>query len=376
MKTKTVYTAVAMLIAVCFSSCKSGESRDRAIVIDLTEKQEIALSDIVDRIRAVPLIMPETDLLGNIKDVCVAGDTVYVLDDLTASLLAFDMNTGLLIKRICHRGNGPNEYVNPVAITFDADKLYLLDLPTKHIISYDRELNPMETISLTFPAWDFIATQDGFLLQNLARLETLNKVVRTDKKGTVLGSYLPFSNVNGDEEYMSGVGRRFVKTSGDKVLFSEAYSNKIFIFDEMGYDLSCSMDFIRYNPPPDVNYNPELMEQYAFCDIFFVWGDGYIMGVLKDSEHYYCFYNPSEGKQRAGKVRDEKDGLPFFPRWQFGGTLLGSCLYVDIGKPENINKYVNIPSFDKIKLDDEDILLLFYDMKPPSVTQLEKGAKH
>jgi hypothetical protein len=360
------YTVAFALWLVLLSSCKTGDMRDGTVVIDLTEKQEIALSDVVDRIRIIPLIVPETDLLGHIKDLCFAGDTVYILDDLTASLWSFDLNTGRSIKRICHRGNGPNEYVNPAAITSDADRLYLLDLPTQHIISYDRELNPLETVSLTFPALDFIATEKGFFLQNSVGLETLKKVVHTDKKGIVLESCLPFSNTQNDTgEYTGGAGKCFMKTAEGNVLFSEAYSNRIYMIDKTGCSLSCQMDFMNDSPPSDANHIPNLLElSYALCDHFFVWGEGYIIGILKDWEHYYCFYKPAGDEQKTGKVRDGKDGLPFFPRWQSGETLVGSCLYGEIRKRELADKYMDM-RFDGNKPEAEDLLLLLYDMTPP-----------
>ncbi|MDR0698649.1 MAG: hypothetical protein LBG28_05465, partial [Tannerella sp.] len=88
--------------------------------------------------------------------------------------------------------------------------------PTKHIISYDKELNPLETISLTFPASDFIVTEKGFLLHNLVKQETLGNVVRTDRKGTVMESYMPFPDTNGDMGgYFWGIGKRFIKTNDD-----------------------------------------------------------------------------------------------------------------------------------------------------------------
>jgi hypothetical protein len=360
---KQVLAIMLLLSLLC--SCETRNAKDKFIVIDLTEKQEIALSDVIRQVRILPLIMSETDLLGNIKDVCTIGDTVYILDDLTASLWAFDKNSGRLITQSCHRGNGPNEYVNPIAITSDADKLYLLDLPTNHIISYNKALDPLETVSFPFPASDFIATDDGFFLHNLAKVETLGKVVRVDRKGVVNGSHIPFPNTKDDTEgYFGGVGKCFMKSDGNIVFFSEAYSNKIYVLDTEGSDLFCQLDFMNYNPPADrsVNHIPNLFEQpYALCDNFFILENCLVFGFLKDMEHYYCFYEPSKGILKVGKVRDDKDGLPFFPRWQSGRSLVGTCLYGDIKERLDINKY-SITQLDTDQLDEEMALLLFYDV--------------
>ena len=361
------YIFVVAILPFLLYCCNTKDVEDKSVVIDLEKKQEIVLSDIVAQVRILPLIVKEANLFGNIRDICFLGDTVYVLDDITASISAFDVNTGRLTGQVCHRGSGPNEYINPIALASDVDNLYLLDMPTRHIIVYDRELNPVETVSLSISALDFIATGKGFFLQNIVRQETPSKVVCTDKKGAVVESYLPFPDIkDGPGDYQGGTGKRFVKTVEGKIFFTEAFSNHIFVFDHTGSALFRRLDFIHHNPPSNVvvNHIPDLLEQsYALCEHFFVCGESFIFSFLKDMERYYCFYKPSEGVRKVGRVKFENDGLPFFPRWQQGETLVGCCYYEDIKDRVNINEYTGM-QLGADQLEDELNLLLFYNIAP------------
>lgn len=82
------------------------------INIDTTKDNPVALYGVVDSIRILPL-SSETHPIGNVKDMCFIGDTAFVLDDITSSLIMVDTRNGQLIKSINRCGNRPEEYINP-----------------------------------------------------------------------------------------------------------------------------------------------------------------------------------------------------------------------------------------------------------------------
>ncbi|GHT78088.1 hypothetical protein FACS189464_0940 [Bacteroidia bacterium] len=125
-----------ILISLFVASCS--EKKDERIISINDYSNEFEFSTIVSDIKVITL-QTDGDLpLGRITDLCFIGDTIYVLDETTASVFMFSKIDGKMLKVISQRGPGPNDYSSPAAIDSYLENIWLLDRAQK-MICYDRE---------------------------------------------------------------------------------------------------------------------------------------------------------------------------------------------------------------------------------------------
>ena len=75
--------------------------------------------DFLSDVRTLSLHDDSLGYIGQIKDVCAVDSFLYVLDGITASLTQFQIGAGKQMRSVCKRGNGPYEYIQPMALTAD-----------------------------------------------------------------------------------------------------------------------------------------------------------------------------------------------------------------------------------------------------------------
>jgi hypothetical protein len=233
LKAYIVLLQCSMLLLSC-SGKMSEETSENRIVIDKIETKEIKLPDFVSSIEILPLIS-DSVLFGSVRDICVINNRLYVLDEITASIFIFDRSNGNFIKHISSRGNGPNEYINPVAIGSDKENVYLLDIYS--ILVYDKDLNPQKTIKLQYATLDFICTDNGFVLYCPSNAHGMYKYLVVDKTGSVQKGFVECSEQNDAGKY-NWIDRHFVKSDRGQIYLSELYSNTIYSLCESRVKIS------------------------------------------------------------------------------------------------------------------------------------------
>lgn len=363
---KYAYVIIPFFYLLLFVSCSNKKQINfNNIVIDSFDKKTIELTNIISNIEVLPLQPDTNNIIGNIKDICFIDNTVYLLDNITSSVFAFDINDGSFIKGICNKGNGPNEYINPVAISSDSMYVYLLDLPGMSIICFDKQLNAIKKISITFPASDFICTDDGFLLYNLGTSEATKKFVYIDLNGKIVNSYISVEETDQSGGYTGGLGKYFSKDMDNNIYVSESYSNEIYSWKKDSISLAYTINFSGSNIPLGMKTSEIDMfkEAYAFnCNLFF-FPNTIVTSFFYKSNRYYNFLSKSTGKQKTGIIMDKNDEIPFFPQWQYKDKLVGTCQY------EHVKKYISDPNkhshlWKNIKsADDETSILIFFQLK-------------
>ena len=65
--------------------------------------QEIEMDRILSDIQILRLNIPDTTFIGQIKDLAIYRDSIYILDDIKQSLFIFDMQ-GNFIQETCRSG--------------------------------------------------------------------------------------------------------------------------------------------------------------------------------------------------------------------------------------------------------------------------------
>ena len=169
---KKVIFLVAALLGL--ASC-TGEKKEKEafITVDITAsypEKDLVLQDFMD-VGYVPLETSDEFLAqGNIAFV---GENIVVATNMRqGDILLFDRATGKGIRKINHKGFGPEEYIMPynVVLFEDKNEMFVNDGPTSKIQVYDLEGNYKRTIkykqgALVSLLIDF--NDDYFLSQNV-----------------------------------------------------------------------------------------------------------------------------------------------------------------------------------------------------------------
>ena len=98
-------------------------NKDSLITIKLPEiiddkYNTFQISDWVSSVRYVPLETSKESLISGIEKSFIYGKFVYILDNLNASVLMFDLE-GKFIRKIGRSGRGPTEYIHPINFMLD-----------------------------------------------------------------------------------------------------------------------------------------------------------------------------------------------------------------------------------------------------------------
>lgn len=176
---KKVIFLVAALLGL--ASC-TGEKKEKEafITIDITAsypEKDLVLQDFMD-VEYVPLETSDEFLAqGNIAFV---GENIVVATNMRqGDILLFDRATGKGIRKINHKGFGPEEYIMPynVVLFEDKNEMFVNDGPTSKIQVYDLEGNYKRTISYKRGALVTVLIDfdtDNFLSQNIYAPENEN----------------------------------------------------------------------------------------------------------------------------------------------------------------------------------------------------------
>ena len=351
------------LILFILFSCRQGKDKQENVTffsIENFDGKELNVDECFSYVKLLPLQLDTNRIIGQIKDVCVIGDTIFLLDEITSALYSFDKNSGQCLASVLKKGHGPNEYINPVALSVNAENLYVLDMPTSRIIKFDKGLNAVENVQFDFPASDFIVLDNGFLLYNLTPTSEKGKFVYISSKGEYVNSFV-FPGKRDNFNSVLGGGKTFFKNEESDVFVFESYSDIVYKWDNDSLQPVCRMDFGKWGIPSNMSrYNINLFEEpYAFSGNVFMLSDMFIPSFFYKSRRYYGFIPLSGGESVFGIVKDKCYGIPFFPKWQYGNELIGVCLRELAEKYFEENGIHNEGIVDK-EFTQEQPVLVFY----------------
>lgn len=320
-----LFKYLVLLVLFLFTSClrHTGDS-EKGLVMEIKdiESNKLDVSDFVDMIEIYQL---ETDsfLVGEIGDLCVYDSILFAIDKLTFNLFSYNLRTKTLLSCVNKKGNGPYEYIKPQALSVDGNCLYLLDSYSQKIICYNHKLESCNEIRLSFTAFDFFKVNGGFLLCSTLPDPSLEykKIVFTDEDGNIKNTFIH------THQYGMTVGKNFIQQSEDSVFVTIPYSNQIYRWNgNMLYGLYYT-DFGHLNIPEDMRMKDLSFydDDYIHNNNFFVTNSFFINAFPYENKMHYHIQEKVTGNSYCGIMRDEKNGLPFFPRWQYKDYLIGVC---------------------------------------------------
>lgn len=147
---KQLFLSVTILL-LGLAGCSGEKSdKDNFVTVDVTAdypEKDLILQDFMD-VEYVPL-ETSNEFVASGK-VAYIGDKLIVLTNLReGDILFFDRSTGKGVRKINHRGQGPEEYIMPfnVVLYEDRNEMFVNDGPSSKIQVYDLEGNYKRTIS-------------------------------------------------------------------------------------------------------------------------------------------------------------------------------------------------------------------------------------
>lgn len=318
-----------LIFLLLFSCGYRGGKQENVTVftIENFDGKELKVDEYFSHVKLLPLWLDTNRFIGQVKDIGVIGDTIYLLDGITSSIYMFDKNNGKYLSSVSKKGRGPDEYINPIALSVDAGNLYVLDLPTSRIIKFDKELNAVGSVYFDFPASDFIALDNGFLLYNLAPTSEKGRFVHINGKGEYVNSFI-FPEKRRHSNYtLDGGGKVFLKNGELDVFVFEFHCDIVYKWAHDTLQPVCRIDFGKLGIPSGIDrYDINLYEEpYAFAGNIFMLSDMFIPSFFYKSLRYYGFIPLSGGESMSGRVSDKYYSVPFFPQWQHGNELIGIC---------------------------------------------------
>ena len=322
-------------MAACTNKEKPQEQENlRTIRVEGFTGKEMEVNDWVET-RMLALHKDSSEcMLGNVKDIAGIDSFIYVLDDVSASVMRFDARTGLQQKIICRRGNGPLEYIQPVALSADSSRLYLLDMGGRSIILYDKELEAERDIRLDFPALDFAKVPGGFLCYNPAASDMLSQVVYVDDHGNVKASF-GASEIKQRSTYATE--KIFCKDGANRVYCTLPLDRTVYHWnaDKETLQPVAAYDYGSNNLPDNANaeQTEDARSEYAIMCEFFCVDQTLVSSFLHGGKRYYNFLLPDSVPLQVGTIKRKPNQLPFFPRWQLGNMLVGSYVRDDTENP-------------------------------------------
>lgn len=321
MKKYILFLAAFFTLCSCQNKTEENPGKAQTVSIQDFVGKTLELKDLGCNVQTVRLHTDTAGYIGDIKDICRVDSFLYILDGATLSVSKFNQD-GLLLRQISTQGNGPMEYIQPMALSADKSHVYLLDLPGMSIISYNQDLKAEEEITLSFPCSEFIRTEKGFLCYNMAPTDSLKSLVHISREGKIIDSY----SINIFHSQMSLGAKIFCQDDQGNIFINPPITQTIYRWnpDSETAEEYITFDFGSKNFPHDSELNVTRLGElpYAFPMYFFHIQESCLYSFLYQDQSYY--YQKTSTADKAGSI-SKQSSYPFFPRWQIGNKLIGTC---------------------------------------------------
>ena len=344
---------------VFLSSCTDSKSEaDKDVIsipINVEEDRTLKMSDFIDSLRYIRLETNDACLIGEVSQFFPLKDKMAIVDqEYTHSIYFFDYDGSFLYK-INDRGAGPEEYVSIgwVDISEEEDRLFLYDISSKRILSYDLqgEYQGSSRVDFMFRSMKYLG--GGELACFTDYYMPGNKELADGDQYPVLVIYDLLRRQVCKRVLFENAGIVSMETihqaenfsfSGGKCFFSYVLSNHIYQLDDQGDIIKVFyLDFGKKNEDRIASYRKLLAEEDIPVQRF---NDHYpdiytTLRVLTNGKSlWYAFnnyttmgtgfgiYNMESGKNLYGHdvgadpIRNDIDATPLLPR-----AFRGNCLY-------------------------------------------------
>ncbi|MDR1951832.1 MAG: 6-bladed beta-propeller, partial [Bacteroidales bacterium] len=127
---------------------KLNTSSATPIYVDMNKAKLVLIWDEMDLVNYVPLETTDESLIREISKIYATPSHIIIFEEKYSNIFLFDQ-TGVFLRKIGRRGNGPGEYVNLTDIFFEeaSGLIYAHDFGQNIMLVYNLEGEPIEKIS-------------------------------------------------------------------------------------------------------------------------------------------------------------------------------------------------------------------------------------
>ncbi len=256
LKNGTIRLTSIFIIYILFNitiSCQKQINDPLTNYVNFSEAIDLFTSDIFESLRIVELETIEESIFGEITELIVWDENVFIFDkDKTNAVFRFH-RTGRLLNTYGHIGKGPKEYNNAKSFILDKKKSQVeLLVGAGNIMTYNLQgdlinqfRNPTQLPALSFIKnnmgnyYYYCGHNNGFDKSKLFLLNEQGEI--TYKYFNENSNLFPFEEPN-NNFFMHE----------DTIFFREAYDNHVYIFPNDQAIPYCYFDFNEYNLPSDI----------------------------------------------------------------------------------------------------------------------------
>ncbi|MCQ2974404.1 MAG: 6-bladed beta-propeller [Bacteroidales bacterium] len=289
-------------------------------IIDVNEAIEnydeyFFIEDLVDTIKLIQLETTEESLVGDIYEIKMSDNYIYIFDDFNrGSVIIFDKN-GKFVKRIS-TGNGPGEIDFVVRIMYDEINKFLFVYQYGKISKYSETGVFIKDYQIDYYVTDFIAYKNGYICfqdegQSFIRKYTINF---TDSSFNILRTkYLEDENnirtcFPNSISYDDNNCINFVRMSDNSVYnINDTTISKKYILNFDKHE----REIIKDKYISDIEfYQTGEIDKYIFqAELLEV--SNYLYFTLNDyrGNHLMIYYNKNTKKIKCGNLKNIDKGL-------------------------------------------------------------------
>lgn len=180
-----------------FMSCTAHHEKNEAEeVLDFGNLNPIKATELASDYSFVALESSEKALLGNIGQLEIYGDRIYILDNKTNAFFVFSKD-GKFMRKLESRGNGPGEFISLHSFWIDKrGYAFILDRQSNRLLKYRlSDLEFVENVPLPAPSplsFAVIPNQEAYIYYYPLRQKDAfsgKQIVVADGTGSVIGSF-------------------------------------------------------------------------------------------------------------------------------------------------------------------------------------------
>ncbi len=210
------------------------QTKEKLIELDLDTmnfSNHYSMSSFFKTVRFISLETKKECLIGNIDEIKIKNDTVFVLDKkISKSLFIFD-KSGKFIRKIGKLGRGPGEYERLSSFSIDRTRNQILIQSNKKIITYSNSGEFIKEFNLLGDTPLQISCQDSIIyfdrMPSFYKQDQYNLLSAANTEGEVIYRWLPAKSYEKVLNLSCVLGSHFFNTM-DELKYTYTFSDTIF----------------------------------------------------------------------------------------------------------------------------------------------------
>ncbi len=291
-------TLVIFSVVGCHQTQKYDYSDSIKLNVFTESKPEVSFSDYFELQKVVYLESDIESNIGELDKIMFRCDTLYIVDNMTNSVLLFDIN-GNYLSKIKKSGKGPGEYLKLADLDYDESKhtVLILDSHTQKVIEYDNNAHFKSEYRIDFPANEFKLLEGSRALYSYnspsnkvesSSSSTFCDFIIESDDGKLLAKACETPNELAGFYYHVRYDNSIINSNGKSYVI-ESLGNIIYSIDSSYIESKYFVEFDKYNIPEKVKASKKRVTEEInnYCHS--------IRNFYEDSTIIYFQYNKRFG---------------------------------------------------------------------------------